>query len=66
MTEVYKVFDCIRLTYSSFFTISNSVRSGSITSYYRQILHPKKPISLVVSSIVGRVNENNSIVNTSM
>ena len=49
-----------------FFTISNSVRSGSITSYYRQIWHPKKPMSLIVSSIVGRVNENNSIVNTSV
>ena len=56
-------FAYVWLSQDFFFTISNSVRSASITSYYRQILHPKKPISLVVSSIVGGINENNSIVN---
>ena len=33
------------------------------TSYYRQIWHPEKPISLIVWSIVEGVNENNIIVN---
>ena len=35
----------------------------SITSNCRQIWHLDQPMSLIVSSIVGGVNEQNSIVN---
>ena len=31
--------------------------SWSIISYYRQIWHPEQPVSFIVSSIVGGVNE---------
>ena len=34
-----------------------------ITSDYRQIWRPDQPMSLIVSSIVGDVNEQDSIVN---